>query len=89
MGYQDEQVPLDDAERLPALFAVLDAHLLGERERVSEYSHGDIKTDRVLAQINGCLGRISFKPHNHIIMLLHISMYGHLRRRIVARGAID
>jgi len=62
---------LHGAERLPALFIALDSNLLGESEWVSKYPQCDIKTDRVLAQIDGRFGGIPFKRRRLTLMLLH------------------
>ena len=62
MGYHEEQMPLNDPQRLPTLLITFNANLFSERERIGEHPQGDIEADRVLAQIDGRLGEVPLKP---------------------------
>jgi hypothetical protein len=55
MGDQEEQMPLQDSKSLPALFATLNATLIGKSEWVGKYSCGNIKTDPVRAPLMAAL----------------------------------
>jgi hypothetical protein len=89
MRYQEDQVPFDPSDRLPALFAIFDANLAGEREGIGEGQHRNIKTDPMLSQVDGRLGGIPFEPDQHTIMLLHKRMYGNDCRQAATGGASD
>jgi hypothetical protein len=80
---------LDNSERLPSLFGILDANLLCKCKWVRERSYGYIATDRVLAQIDGSLGRVPFKPRRHTQMLLHYSSYINMAVEGAVRSADD
>ena len=81
MGDEEQEMPFDQAQRLPSLLAMFDTILIAEREGIGEGAHGRLETDAVLFQVARGFGRMPGKAHRWHDRNIIINLSLHKARR--------